>query len=423
MKTIKIAGVENKVYKEVLDNGLTIYVLPGDTNGITMNLTVKYGSSINDFRFKGEKEYKHLHLGVAHFLEHLTFKMEDMDANDYFASLGADSNAFTTFDHTNYEVWATSNLKENLSYLLKYVLTPYYNEELVEKEKGIILEEAKRSLDMIRRKISYVTNENLFNEYNSRYPIIGTMDEIKAITLEDIENAYNYFYKPYNMILTIFGNADPKEVVEITKDTLKDFKFDVKEIELKPIDEKPSVINNHVIVKDKNEMPIVSVNYKIPVKAFGKLTRKEIDIASYLITTCELSKTSDFNEYLKNSHFVVGGLGYYYQFYDDYLVLTLTANSDNPDELIKEIEKKISNLDVNIEDIERKKRAAFSTAILIFDNINDYARGFTHEFMNYGEDTFIETDVLKNMKLETVKQVEEVYKKADAIVEVIAEQE
>ena len=113
----------------------------------------------------------------------------------------------------------------------------------------------------------------------------------------------------------------------------------------------------------------------------------------------------------------------YYQFYDDYLVLTLTANSDNPDELIKEIEKKISNLDVNIEDIERKKRAAFSTAILIFDNINDYARGFTHEFMNYGEDTFIETDVLKNMKLETVKQVEEVYKKADAIVEVIAEQE
>ena len=194
-------------------------------------------------------------------------------------------------------------------------------------------------------------------------------------------------------------------------------------VELKPIDEKPSVINNHVIVKDKNEMPIVSVNYKIPVKAFGKLTRKEIDIASYLITTCELSKTSDFNEYLKNSHLVVGGLGYYYQFYDDYLVLTLTANSDNPDELIKEIEKKISNLDVNIEDIERKKRAAFSTAILIFDNINDYARGFTHEFMNYGEDTFIETDVLKNMKLETVKQVEEVYKKADAIVEVIAEKE
>ena len=423
MKTIKIAGVENKVYKEVLDNGLTIYVLPGDTNGITLNLTVKYGSSINDFRFKGEKEYKHLHLGVAHFLEHLTFKMEDGDANDYFASLGADSNAFTTFDHTNYEVWATSNLKECLSYLLKYVLTPYYTEELVKREKGIILEEAKRCLDMIRRKISYATNENIFNEYNSRYPIIGTMDEIKAITLEDIENAYNYFYKPYNMILTVFGNADPKEVIEVTKETLDKFKFDVKEIELKPINEKPTVINDKIVVKDKNEMPIVSVNYKIPVESFGDLTRKEIDIASYLITTCELSKTSDFNEYLKNSHLVVGGLGYYYQFYDDYIVFTLTGNTDKPQELIKEIKKKISNLDVNIEDIERKKRAAFSSSILIFDNINDYARGFTHEFMNYGEDTFIETDVLKNMTLDTIKKVEDVYKSCNITVEVIAEQE
>ena len=423
MKTIKIAGVENKVYKEVLDNGLTIYVFPGDTNGITMNLTVKYGSSINDFRFKGEKEYKHLHLGVAHFLEHLTFKMEDMDANDYFASLGSDSNAFTTYDHTNYEVWATSNLKDNLSYLLKYVLTPYYNEELVENEKGIILEEAKRNLDMIRRKISYATNENIFNEYNSRYPIIGTIDEIKAITLEDIENAYNYFYKPYNMVLSIFGNADPKEVVEVSKNTLKDFKFDVKEIELKPINEEPTILKDKVVVKDKNDMPIASISYKIPVKDFGNLTKKEIDIASYLITTCELSKTSDFNEYLKNNHLVVGGLGYYYQFYDDYLVFTLIGNTDKPKELIKEVKNKISSLDVSEEDIERKKRAAFSTNILLFDNINDYARGFTHEYMNYAEDTFIETDVLKHMTIDTVRKVQEVFKNDNVTVEVVAEKE
>ena len=194
MKTINIATVENKVYKETLKNGLTIYVFPDETKGITMNLIVKYGSAMNDFRFKGESEYKHLHLGVAHFLEHLTFKMEDGDANDYFASLGSDANAFTTFDHTNYEVWTTSNLKENLSYLLKYVLTPYYNEELVEKEKGIILEEAKRCLDNIHRKISYKVNENLFINDNRKYPVIGTLSEIEAITLEDIETPYFFSY-------------------------------------------------------------------------------------------------------------------------------------------------------------------------------------------------------------------------------------
>ena len=319
MKEISIATVENKVYKETLSNGMDIYVFPGETKGITMNLIVKYGSAMNDFRFKGEEEYKHLHLGVAHFLEHLTFKMEDGDANDYFASLGSDANAFTTFDHTNYEVWTTSNLKDNLSYLLKYVLTPYYTVELVEKEKGIILEEAKRCLDNIHRKVSYAVNENLFLKDNRKYPVIGTIPEIEAITLEDIETAYNYFYKPYNMVLAVFGNVDPKEVVSIAENTLKDFKYDVKEIEYKTEKEIDDIKDSRVEVKDKNEVPLVSINYKIPLNKFD-LTRKELDIASYLLVSCELSSTSDFYEYLRDNKIITGGMSNYCQLTDDYLI-------------------------------------------------------------------------------------------------------
>ena len=294
MKTINIATVENKVYKETLKNGLTIYVFPDETKGITMNLIVKYGSAMNDFRFKGESEYKHLHLGVAHFLEHLTFKMEDGDANDYFASLGSDANAFTTFDHTNYEVWTTSNLKENLSYLLKYVLTPYYNEELVEKEKGIILEEAKRCLDNIHRKISYKVNENLFINDNRKYPVIGTLSEIEAITLEDIETAYNYFYKPYNMILTIFGNVDPKEVVNIAEETLDDFKYEVKEIEYKNNKEVDDIVESSSEVLDKNDVPIVSINYKIPLNRLPNYSSPLCTSISASISACHCASSSCF---------------------------------------------------------------------------------------------------------------------------------
>ncbi len=423
MKIIKIAGAENKVYKEVLDNGLTIYVLPGDTKGITMNLTVNYGSSINDFRFKGETEYKHLHLGVAHFLEHLTFKMKDGDANDYFASYGADCNAFTSYDITNYEVWTTSHMKECLSYLLTYVLTPFYNVELVENEKGIILEEAKRNLDNIRRKMVYATNENLFHEYNSKYPIVGTIEDIKAITLEDIENAYYYFYKPYNMTLSVFGNIDPKEVIEIAKNTLDKYKYEVKEIELKEINEKPSILKDRVIVKDKNKTPIVDISYKIPLKEFEGLTLKEIDIAVYLLHTCELSMTSDYAESLKNNKTIVGYLNYYHQIFDDYLVLTYSANTEKPEEFIKELKNKISNLNINEDDLIRKKRAAIAHSILIYDNINDIASGFAHEYFLYGEDTFEETDILKNMDIDTIKKVEEIIKKCNTSVEVIAEKD
>lgn len=423
MKTINIATVENKVYKETLKNGLTIYVFPDETKGITMNLIVKYGSAMNDFRFKGESEYKHLHLGVAHFLEHLTFKMEDGDANDYFASLGSDANAFTTFDHTNYEVWTTSNLKENLSYLLKYVLTPYYNEELVEKEKGIILEEAKRCLDNIHRKISYKVNENLFINDNRKYPVIGTLSEIEAITLEDIETAYNYFYKPYNMILTIFGNVDPKEVVNIAEETLEEFKYEVKEIEYKNNKEVDDIVESSSEVLDKNDVPIVSINYKIPLNRFNTKSNKELDIASYLLTSCELSKTSDFYEYLKDNNIIIGPLSYYYQILDDYYVLTLSANTNEKDKFIKEIKNKISNLSINEEDLERKKRSSLAKFILMFDNINDYARGFSHEYMTYGEDMFIENEVLKNITIDTIRQVEDVIKASDTIVEVIARKE
>ena len=422
MKEISIATVENKVYKETLSNGMDIYVFPGETKGITMNLIVKYGSAMNDFRFKGEEEYKHLHLGVAHFLEHLTFKMEDGDANDYFASLGSDANAFTTFDHTNYEVWTTSNLKDNLSYLLKYVLTPYYNEELVEKEKGIILEEAKRCLDNIHRKVSYAVNENLFLKDNRKYPVIGTIPEIEAITLEDIETAYNYFYKPYNMVLAVFGNVDPKEVVSIAENTLKDFKYDVKEIEYKTEKEIDDIKDSRVEVKDKNEVPLVSINYKIPLNKFD-LTRKELDIASYLLVSCELSSTSDFYEYLRDNKIITGGMSNYCQLTDDYLIYTSSANTNDPDKYIEEIKNKLNNLDIKEEDFERKKRSAIAKFILIFDNINDYSRGFSHEFISFGNDVFIENEVTKTMKYETVKKVQEIFKTSNNIVEVIAKKE
>lgn len=422
MKTINIATVENKVYKETLDNGLTIYVFPGETKGITMNLIVKYGSAMNDFRFKGEKEYKHLHLGVAHFLEHLTFKMEDGDANDYFASLGSDANAFTTFDHTNYEVWTASNLKENLSYLLKYVLTPYYNEELVEKEKGIILEEAKRCLDNIHRKISYAVNENLFINDNRKYPVIGTIPEIESITLDDIETAYNYFYKPYNMVLAVFGNVDPKEVISIAKESLSNKEYEVKEIEYKTEKEVDNINKSSEEVLDKNEVPLVSINYKIPLNKF-KMTRKELDIASYLLTSCELSSTSDFYEYLRDNKIIIGGMSNYCQLTDDYLIYTSSANTNTPDKYIEEIKNKIKNLNISEEDFERKKRAAIAKFILVFDNINDYSRGFSHEYISYGEDVFIENQVIKDIKYETVKEVQEIFKTADVVVDVTAKKE
>ena len=127
MNKIFVEGPNEYVLHEKLPNGLDVYMLPNNkVQTYYLTFSAKFGSVITDFKFEGDKSYKHIPAGVAHTLEHLTFYTEDGDASTFYANNGAKSNAYTSTHITCYEVFGYNKFKENLEYLLDYVKTPYY---------------------------------------------------------------------------------------------------------------------------------------------------------------------------------------------------------------------------------------------------------------------------------------------------------
>ena len=163
MKEIKLKGIDEVLYYDECDNGLPIYMWVNDkVNNFYMTLSVKYGSIDTEFKTKDSDEYIKVSDGIAHFLEHVKFNESDTTtAHDYFNTLGSSINAFTTFNFTSYEVFASSEFSKNLNHLLDYVQTPYFTDQLTEKEKGIICEEVKMGKNNPGHKLYYGMNSAL----------------------------------------------------------------------------------------------------------------------------------------------------------------------------------------------------------------------------------------------------------------------
>ena len=225
MNKIEILGAKETLYVEHLDNGLDIYMIPNNkVKNYYVTLNTKFGSIHTDFEYDG-KDYS-LPNGIAHFLEHLTFNLPDENAFEYFSNLGASVNAFTSYDVTCYEVFANSRFKENVEYLIKYVYTPYYTKELVNSEKGVILEEVKMYKDRPGIQVVNSIFDNLYINDKHQFLVGGTVEDVKDIKLEDIEIAYKAFYHPENMFMILTGDFNPEEAVAIINDSMNKFKFD-----------------------------------------------------------------------------------------------------------------------------------------------------------------------------------------------------
>ena len=226
MKEIVLEGLDEKIYEYTTKTGLKIYMWVNEkVNSCLMTLSVKYGSIHTKFKV-GKKVYE-VPNGVAHFLEHIKFNInENSTAHDEFYKIGGDANAFTTFKWTSYIVFATGNKNENLNLLLDYVYNPYFTKKMINKEKGIIIEEANMSNDDPYSLIFYNNLKAVLQKSKYRNLITGEVEDIKKIELDDIKNVYDNFYHPKNMFLIITGNFNPYEMAKITEENLskKEFK-------------------------------------------------------------------------------------------------------------------------------------------------------------------------------------------------------
>lgn len=230
MKELEFPRLGERCYYETLANGLTVYVLPKSGFSKSFALcAVRYGGV--DERFCAGGRWRQTPAGVAHFLEHKMFDMPEGSALQELSARGASANAFTSGDVTGYYFSCTDRFCENLSTLLRLVTTPFFTEESVARERGIIGQEIR----MIEDQPDWQLYHNLMGALYANHPIrgtvAGTVESIAEITPEILERCHRTFYHPANMVLCVMGGVDPRTVLRIaagivpvreTQDILRD---------------------------------------------------------------------------------------------------------------------------------------------------------------------------------------------------------
>ena len=207
------------LYSAVLPNGLKVYVVPrpGFSRKRAYFVT-DFGSVHQDFELEGEKY--HVPGGIAHYLEHKMFDLPGRDVSAELAALGASVNAFTSYDMTAYYFSCTEYFEKCLKLLLEFVSTPYFTEETVEKERGIIDQEIGMNQDAPDSRIFELLTEGMYQNHPIRVPILGTSESIRAITPELLHLCHRAFYVPSNMVLCVVGDVDPASVVAVAREVL-----------------------------------------------------------------------------------------------------------------------------------------------------------------------------------------------------------
>ena len=202
------------VYRETLANGLRVELMPmAGFNKTYAIMTTDFGSVDNHFiPYQGDEAVR-VPDGTAHFLEHKLFEKQDHDAFDLFGELGADANAFTSFTQTSYLFSTTSRLHENLDVLLDFVQEPYFTEQMVAKEQGIIGQEIQMYNDDPGWRLYLGMLGNLYPHDPMRIDIAGTVESIRQITPLTLMECYRTFYQPGNMTLLLVGKLEPAQTM------------------------------------------------------------------------------------------------------------------------------------------------------------------------------------------------------------------
>ena len=386
MKVIESLKVKEKVYIEKLENGLTVMIIPKP------NLNKKYiiwgthfGSIDNRFIMPKTEEEVFIPDGVAHFLEHKMFEQPDgSNSLDTLMALGLDANAYTTNDHTAYLFECTNNFYEGLDELMDYVQHPYFTDENVEKEKGIISQEIKMYDDDPGWQLYMNTMECLYKENPIKIDIAGTVESISKITPDVLYKCYNTFYNPSNMTMVVCGDFVPEELLEEIKKRLvkNESQGEIKRI----YPEREDKINMpYKEVQMEVSMPLFAIGFKDTEDL--KENRNQIvkkHIAIEILLNLIIGKSSNLYKELYESGDLLSVPELDYEFSDEYGHIMISGQSKAPEKIKNKIEEKIKEyMEKGIveEDFERIKKKIYGDYVVEYNSVGDIARMFLSDKM------------------------------------------
>lgn len=405
MEELELKGLNEKIYVYHTKCGLPIYMWVNEkVSSMYASLSVKYGSIHTKFKI-GKKTYE-VPNGIAHFLEHVKFNIdEETTAHDEFYKLGGDANAFTTFDYTSYIVFATNNKKENLEELLNFVYNPFFTKKCISKEKGIIVEEANMGLDDPYSIVFFHSLLNTLQKSKYRNTITGTPDDVTSITLEDVKLVYDTFYHPENMFLTLTGNFNPYEMACLVEENLSKKKFGKY---LNPIIIKENEPKK-VTTKYKEEYinvtyPRLKFSIKMDMSRFKNYSSLELKILTSLLFNINFGATSDFKDELMEKG-LIQNMNVTCDVYDDTFVVTINVTSNFKEEIIKKVKEKLENLSISELDFKRKKNATIATLILDYEDLENVSYRIQDDVLNNGGIVTNLKEILEDETIDDLKNI------------------
>ena len=406
MKKIKLENTNEVLYYDKLDNGLEVYMLPNNNvNKFYLTLNTRFGSINTKFKYDN-KEYD-MPKGIAHYLEHLSFNMENGSVFDHYSKIGSSINAFTTYDITSYNVTSNNRFKENLEYLLEYVYTPYFTKELFQSEKGVIEEEVKMYKDDPGMTIVNGTLNNVFVNDERKYLVGGTVKDVKSIKLEDVITCYNAYYNPKNMFLIITGNFNPNEALSITSEQMNKLNinndFNVKDIYPK---EPEKVNKKEEIIKMNVDKPKVSIGIKIPKNNFKNLKLDNYLLKIYISSILDINfgNTSLLLEELQKGS-IVDDLDYTVIESNDYFIVLILSSTYYPEYFKDKIIEKFNSLNIEDSDLKRVAKVNISNYILLFDSVVAVNNYIMDEVMDNNEVNTGFMNIMRNLNIDTCKKI------------------
>lgn len=388
-------GKEQKVFYEKLNNGLDIYIIPNKTSSnYHVELVVKYGSNIKEFKPLNSNNYLTLPLGVAHFLEHKVFDVPGVDPFSFYSKTGTYVNAGTNYFYTKYYIDGKKNLKKNLDYLITMVTTPYFKEDKILSEQGIISEEIKMYDDEADWILDNEVKKCLFKTTLNE-KIAGTVDSIKEINSDVLNKTYDVFYQPSNMFLVASGNVNPKEIIDIIKgNSALNNRVTNQPIIFKKAKEPKEVVDEYKLIEANIVVPKASYSYKFDLDDYpfdNVMTRLYFN----LLFTHLFGETSAFNARVIDKKIVT-------DFYMDHLAfdniyaLNLEAESDYADLFKDEVDNTLKDIILKEDDFIRIKKVWISIIIRSLDNKENIAYSIVDDIMKDGK-IYDQYELIKKM--------------------------
>lgn len=398
---IDVKSIGERYVKVDHKSGLTIYMCPMKGYSTTYaQFSTRYGSLDTCFKTGSDTDYLKVPEGIAHFLEHKLFEDEDGDAFEKFAKTGAGANASTSFDRTIYEILCTDNFIENLRILINVVTHPYFTDESVEKEQGIIAQEIKMYNDDPGCCSYFNLLKSLYHNHPISIDIAGTVESIRQINKDILYRCYNTFYNLNNMVLSISGNFEVSDVISLCDEMLD--KSSNLDIIRKDTDEPDEIKQKLISVKKTISVPIFEIGFKCSPLDTESLVKNIISnnmMLEILAGECSPLFTRLYDMGKITDSLSCSGISNRGMFCN-----VFSGESNNPQEVLDEILTEISRLRKNSIDkssFERIKKFYHGKLIMGFSDVESIANSMTSSFIQ-NRKPFEVMDVLPNIKIDDV---------------------